>query len=344
MIADTEADARMKVGIIGCGFIAREAHLPAYQSLGIEITGVSDPIVSNARSCARKFGAKKWFKDYQDLLKEPVDLVSICTPSHTHAAIAIDAANAGKHVLVEKPMATSLEEADRMIEASEASNVRLGVVHNYRLVPCVQKAKRCVEDGRIGTILSMHVVGHDFIPTHSGWFYYKWGLLDDIGSHLIDIVNYLCGSPMVEAKVIARDYLGSMNCFTHVLAVLLLENGAAVSLDLSWITGSYEMTFKVLGTAGALNVDIRNNHLSEIHGYSTPLEELGSTLRKLLGIGRGVLDGTYFKGYLQYHQLVIRHFVDCIANGGPTPMSGAEGRAVIAMIDSIKRSSDGAVS
>src|SRR4030042_2705734 len=103
----------MKVGVIGCGMIAKKAHMPAYKSLeNVELIAVSDNNEQRAKSCAKEFGVKKYFSDYHELLKEDLDLVSICTPNFTHAQITKESAQAGVHVLVEKPMATNLQEAD----------------------------------------------------------------------------------------------------------------------------------------------------------------------------------------------------------------------------------------
>lgn len=327
----------MKVGVIGCGVIARKAHLPAYRDLNVDIVGVADLIGKKAKSCARKFKIEKWFTDYHDLLKEDLDLVSICTPPSTHAKTTVDAAEMGINVLVEKPMATNLQDAERMIDVCRDMNVKLCVAHNYRFFPCIAEAKKRLENGRIGSVISMHAIGHDYIDImNSRWRFGKWGVLEDLGPHLIDIINFLCNSTLKDVKVIARDFTDHMGCLNHVEAIMLFENKACVDLDLSWVSSTYEMSMKVLGTAGTLDIDIRNNHLREIHGYSTPVEELHSILKKSIRTIKAVVNKTYFKGPLLYHQLIIKRFIESIVNGTNLPVSEEEGKAVVSILDSIK--------
>jgi predicted dehydrogenase len=334
----------MNVGVIGCGMIAKKAHLPAYRSLeNVDIIGVSDPEKQRARFCAKKFGARKWFTDYHELLKEDLDLVSVCTPNFTHAQIAEEAAEACVNVLVEKPMATNLQDADEMIDACRRSGVQLCVLHNYRFVPCLLEAKKRIGDGRIGRIVSMHATKYDLIPmtwSHSSWFYYKWGLLEDIGYHMIDVINFLCNSELEDVKVIARDYTNNMGCLNHILSMILFRSKTSAFLDLSWVSGCVESSLKVQGTAGMLNIDVRNDHIQEIHGYLTPLEDLKSHIKKSFKTMKTAIDKTYFKGALLYHKQIIEEFISSIIDGREPPIPGEEGRKAVAVIDAIKHSLD----
>ncbi len=333
-----ETKINLKAGVIGCGNIARRAHFPAYRDLGIEVVGAVDSSEKRASSCARKFKIKRIFTNYNDLFKEDLDLVSICTPHSTHAQITIDAAKAGINVLVEKPMATNSQDAESMIQACKDSGVKLCVVHNYRFFPAVLEAKKRMKEGRIGRIVSMQAVGHDFIDVMYGaWRFKKWGVLEDFGPHIIDIVNFVNNSsPLEDIKVIARDYTGNMGCLNDVQAIMMFKNGTRTSIDLSWVTGTFDLYLKIFGTAGTLDVSVRDNHVREIHGYSTPLEELGSLSRKSIGIAKAVINRTYFKGSLLHHKLIIKRFVESIVKGTDPPVTGEEGRAVLAIMDSIK--------
>jgi UDP-N-acetylglucosamine 3-dehydrogenase len=332
-------ESNLKVGAIGCGVIARRGHLPAYRDLGLGIVGVADSDERKAKSCAKKFKINKWYTDYRDLLKEHLDLVSVCTPPSTHCKIAVDAARAGTNVLVEKPMATTSQDAERMIRACKDSGVQLCVVHNYRFFPCVLEAKTRLEEGRIGNVVSVHAVARDYVDVmDTPWRFEKWGVLEDLGPHIIDIVNFLFGTSIDDINVVARDYTGSMGCLTHVQALMLLKSRASVDIDMSWMTGAFELSLKILGTAGTLELDVRNNHLREIHGYSTPLEEFADLLRKTSKIAGAVLNRTYFKGPLLYHQTITREFAKSITDGSKPPVTGEEGRAVVVVMDSIKQS------
>jgi UDP-N-acetylglucosamine 3-dehydrogenase len=334
----------MKVGIIGCGMIARRAHLPAYQTLdNVEIVAVSDNIEQRAKLCQKKFNARKSFTDYRELLKENLDLVSVCTPNSTHAQIAKEAALEGINVLVEKPMATNLQDADDVIETCKQSGVQLCVLHNFRYIPCLKEAKKRIINGRLGRIVSMQATKYDPIPmiwSHDSWFYSKYGPLEDTGIHMIDVINFLCDSAIKDVKVIARDYIEEMGCLNHVLSMMLFRNNASAILDLSWVSGCVESSIKVQGTAGILNVDIRNDNLQEIHGYSTPLEDIKNQTKKSIKTMRMALNKTYFKGFLLYHKQIIQDFISSISSGKEPPIPGKEGRNAVAVLDAIKHSID----
>jgi len=236
-------------------------------------------------------------------------------------------------------MTTTVQDADRLLAAVKDARVKLCVVHNYRFFPAVVDTERRVSEGRIGRIVALEAVGHDFAPmsTSQGLFYYtKWGLLEDLGSHFLDIINFLIKSRLVKTDGIALDYTGNMKSLNHILTTMVFKSKASAVLDLSWVTG-YEMSLKVWGTAGSLLVDVRNNQVQEVHGFSTPLEDLSASAQKLFKTVKSSLRGTYFKGALYYHRDVIYRFIESIERNIPPPVTGEEGRATVAMIDQIQR-------
>ncbi len=157
---------------------------------------------------------------------------------------------------------------------------------------------------------------------------------------MIDAINFLCNSELEDVKVIARDYTDNMGCLNHVLSMMLFKNKATASLDLSWVSGCVESSLKVQGTGGMLNVDIRNNHMQEIHGYSTPLEDLKSQTKKSFRTMRSALNKTYFKGTMLYHRQIIEDFISSITEGREPPVTGEEGRKSIAILGAIKHSQE----
>ena len=134
---------KVKVGIIGCGSIATHRHLPEYMlNDHVEIVAVCDSVEERAKEKGRMYHAN-FYTDYKELLSDSnIEAVSVCTPNYLHAPITIAALNAGKHVLCEKPMATSKEEALAMIEAAERNNRKLMIAHNQRLVESHVQAKK----------------------------------------------------------------------------------------------------------------------------------------------------------------------------------------------------------
>ena len=131
-----------------------------------------------------------------------------------------------------------------------------------------------------------------------------------------------------------------MDFFNHISSMMLFKNNASAFLDLSWVSGCNESSIKVQGTGGMLNIDVRNNHITEIHGYSTPLEDIKSCSKKSFRTMKSAFNKTYFKGAMLYHRQIIKDFISSITEGKEPPVSGEEGRKAIAVMDAIKYSID----
>src|SRR5690625_1789904 len=147
--------SQLRVGVIGCGSIAKFRHLPEYgANKNVDIVAVCDVVESRAKEMAENYGAAA-YTDYKDVIADKtIDVISVCLPNYLHAPVSIAAADAGKHVLCEKPMATSREEAEQMIAAAEKSGTKLMIAHNQRFVSSHEKAKEIIESGSIGKIYS----------------------------------------------------------------------------------------------------------------------------------------------------------------------------------------------
>lgn len=196
------------VALIGCGRVA-VSHAKSLVSLShTNLAAVVDIKEDRARKFSEEYGAP-WFTDFEEVLKDPnIDAVQIATPHHLHAPIAIAAANAGKHVLTEKPMAITSTDANRMIQAAKDNNVSLGVVFQCRWNDISRAAKAAIEEGRIGKILGARA----FITWDRSDEYYKnsdwkgtWdkeggGVLIDQAIHTIDLGQWLIGEEIEWVK------------------------------------------------------------------------------------------------------------------------------------------------
>lgn len=146
---------RLRVGLIGAGTIAFSAHLPAMRTLRniVELVAVADIREENAIRAAREFGAQAHYTDYRELLdRGDLDYVDICTPEFLHADQAEAAAAAGVHILCEKPMSATIEEADRMIAACERAGVKLMIAHSRRFTGRYRQIRAAIERGEIGEV------------------------------------------------------------------------------------------------------------------------------------------------------------------------------------------------
>lgn len=199
----------LNVGLIGCGFMGR-THSNAYRKvynffrtpLRPVLKAICDVNADKAKTFADTWGYESVETDWHKLLdRKDIELVDICVPNNMHKEIAIAAAKAGKHVLCEKPMAMTVAESEEMLAAAEKTGVTTMVAYNYRHTPAVQMAKRLIDEGRIGKILTFRGVylqewGADpAAPLH--WRFDKVkagsGALGDIGTHVVDAARYLVG-------------------------------------------------------------------------------------------------------------------------------------------------------
>ena len=146
---------RLRVGLIGAGTIANSAHLPAIAHLHeeLELVAVADVRPETAEKAAKEYGAEAWYSDYRQLLARPdIDFVDICTPEFLHAEQVAAAADAGKHIHCEKPMSSTVAEADAMIEAARRNGVKLMIGHSRRFTPRYQRIRAAIERGEIGDV------------------------------------------------------------------------------------------------------------------------------------------------------------------------------------------------
>lgn len=194
---------------------------------------------------AETYGGKG-YASYEELLaNEEVDAVSVCTPNYLHASLAIAAANAGKHVLVEKPMACSAEEGEQMIEAARKNGVYLMVGHNQRLMPPHVKAKEILDSGKLGRVLTFRTsFGHPgpegwSVDGADSWFFRKeeaiMGAMGDLGVHKSDFIRYLLNDEVSEvAGFISTLHKEGTEVDDNAACILRMKSGAIGTLVASW--------------------------------------------------------------------------------------------------------------
>jgi predicted dehydrogenase len=149
-----------KGAIIGCGYIANICHIPAWESLkdqGFEITSICDPNAEALKDTVKRWGHRQVYPDIDSVLNKGLDFVDICVNPQLHRQLAVKAMRAGLHVLIEKPMAVNLKEAQEMAAVAQQNKVKLGVVHNLLFSPVLQKATALVRSGAVGELRSVEV-------------------------------------------------------------------------------------------------------------------------------------------------------------------------------------------
>ncbi|UOQ94482.1 Gfo/Idh/MocA family oxidoreductase [Halobacillus shinanisalinarum] len=323
----------LKVAIIGCGSIAQNRHLMEYEANDqVDIIAVCDIVEERAMVTAEAFGARS-YTNYEDLLqKEDVDAVSVCLPNYLHAPVSIAALNAGAHVLCEKPMATSREEAEEMIEVAERNNKKLMIAHNQRFVASHEKARQLIESGDLGKVYSFRTTfGHGGPEGWSAdgadsWFFKKdqafIGAMGDLGVHKSDLLRYLLGEEFVDvAGFIENNAKEGITVDDNAVCILRTESGVIGTLTASWAYKPEEDNSTIIyGEKATLRLEDDPVH-SLVAQYAT-----GEVVKYELGQIQSNDEG----GQTNTH--VIDHFVDCVVNDKQPLIDGHEGKRALEVI------------
>ena len=225
----------LRAAIIGCGGIS-QVHIAALQGMkGVSITAVCDIRGDRLEKAVGKTGARG-YDNWRDVIKrDDVDVIHVCLPHYLHAPVTIEALNAGKNVITEKPMATTIEDARAMIAASEREGAGImGVIFQNRYISSVQHAKRIIDSGEMGAFLGMNASvcwqREGAYYTESGWRGDKItegaGTLINQSIHTLDLLSYL-GGPIkkVRGAVFTALNAGNINVEDNAMAVALYEGG-----------------------------------------------------------------------------------------------------------------------
>lgn len=247
-------------GILGCGDVAEKKGGPAlYQTPGSRLVAVMRRDRAKAEDFARRHGAARAYDRAADLLADPdVDAVYVATPPYLHCEQTLAAARAGKHVLVEKPMALNGAECDQMIAACRAAGVHLHVAYYRRFWPRSVRARQLLAEGAIGTVLGARLLlcarsganGWRTNPAQSGG-----GHFVDVGSHRLDLLQFLLGD-VAEVAGFAQNRVGHHAAENDVaLCLRFAASGAVASAGFHFDTAPPRDVLEVFGTAGTLTLD-----------------------------------------------------------------------------------------
>ena len=335
---------KLKIGVIGAGAIARRGHLPTLLGMrDVKIVGIAELDDSTRREVASEFSIKNHYADYRELLNaESLNVVDICTPPQTHLEIIKAAAEKGIHVLVEKPLTLSWPDTCQIEKAVRASGIKFSVVQNYRYFPEIIRVKNRIEQGYLGRIVTMHGLGLIRFPgqwTRSRWLYHPGGTLYDYGPHLIDLLLWLNESRPLKVYAAGGDITGGdMGFINYAENDSEFENKAIATAEISWLTGTLNLTIDIHGTGGHIYLDVRSDTYAEVHGFATPFDDLRAFLKRMLKISRGVFNDRYFKGALLYYEPLFSDFFNAVKQNTAPPVSIDEAVMVSAVLEAAHRS------
>ncbi|MFC4769972.1 Gfo/Idh/MocA family protein [Effusibacillus consociatus] len=347
---------KIRIGLIGAGGIARYRHLPCCAAIAdVEVVAVFDAVEETARQAAAKFNIPTVFDDYRQMLEQKdIAAVLITTPNVYHAPIAIDAMQAGKHVLCEKPMASTLQAAEEMVRVQKETGRTLMIALNNRFRPDSHWMKNLIAEGAVGPIYHgktgwMRRAG---IPGWGGWFTTRelsgGGPLIDVGVHMLDLALWLMGNPepVAVSGVTYRKFgdrpdrqirtwnvanpQGVFDVEDMASAFVRCTDGSTLTLDVSWAANiEKERRFlQLLGETGGLECE---NDRVMYYG------ERGG---QLVGMLPQFSWGTDEQASLERDGglPMIREFARAIRSGTTPLCSGEEGLRISRILDALYRS------
>jgi predicted dehydrogenase len=343
----------MKVGVVGGGQIAA-VHIPYIRSIpGTEIVGLTDANEVRARETAARFGIENAYRTLGELLEtNRPDVVHILTPPQTHAALAIQAMEAGCHALVEKPMAVNLEEAEAMEAAAARHGVKLCVDHNHLFDPAVVQARAMVAQGIIGEIVSVETFegfslgtpDNPYVQPGSAdhWVHrLPGGIFQNLAPHPVYLLLAFLDPPK-SLYAVAQKTGRVPTSFADELRVLVTSDNGLGCFMVSLSIQPFMKYVHVYGTEGTIRVNLTTNGLTLVRNRELPR----ALARGMLGIDEAtqLLRGTMTNavkvatGRLRSYPglgVLINEFYRSIDENRPAPVDGEAGREVVRVLDMV---------
>ncbi|KAB8127494.1 Gfo/Idh/MocA family oxidoreductase [Gracilibacillus oryzae] len=308
----------MKIGVISFAHMHAYSYAKAFSQLDdVEITAVTDEDETRGKQAAENLHAT-FYSSYEELLKQDIDAVIITSENIHHCKHTVAAAKAKKHVLVEKPMATTIEDAEKMIQACKDNGVLLQVAYPVRFNTTIMQAKAEIDNGTIGEVLAINATNRGKNP--GGWFVDKeksgGGAVMDHTVHVVDVIRSLINSEVKEVYAEVDQLFHDKPIDDAGVLTMSFTNGVFATLDCSWsknrnYPSGADVTLEIIGTEGILSVDAFKQYVqvSTVH-YS----------EQNLGWGDSM------------NESLIRDFIQNISEGKDPATSGYDGLKAVEVI------------
>lgn len=326
---------KTKVVLLGSGFIA-DIHIESYHRFvpEAEVVGIWSRNADRAAAFAKKHHIPKNFATLEQAITESgCEIVDVCLPNFLHHRAVLAAANAGKHIIIEKPLAMTLEEADEMIAVCKAKNRKLMYAEELCFAPKYERVRKLVNEKAIGKIYQMRQCEKHSGP-HSDWFYdinqSGGGALMDMGCHGIAWFRWMLGGKPKVRTVFANMQNGLIHghrtrCEENSVCMIEFDDGAIGIAENSWAKhGGMDDRVEVYGTQGVIYADLfmGNSALTYSEkGYGYAMEKAGTTQ----GWTFTIFEEAFNQGYPQE----LRHFVECVREDKQPIVTAEDGRAVL---------------
>ena len=337
---------KLKVGIVGCGGVVQQEHIPSFSRLqNIVIQAVCDKNQELARQTAARHHIPGVYAGITDMLaKERLDIVDICVPPQIHAPLALEALQAGCHVLMEKPMALKVSDCDLILEAARDKNKQICVIHNQLFNPPFPRARQLVAAGDIGELTGLRILLSDhrdeMIMKKDYWIHkLPGGVIGESGPHIVYLSLAFLHS-VKNVDIHAKSFLEHSWAPFDEFRLELEGEKAMSSVVMSYSSTRHDLLVDIMGTEGYIHVDLTAKYLVRYgnkasikpmrfarYFLSTRAQEAGGIAGNALG---------YLTGNLKLgHELLIKGFIDSILKNGQPPVTGEEGREVVRVMEMI---------
>lgn len=328
--------ARLKAAVIGAGAIAQHCHLPGYQQHpDVELVAIAEIDPTRAAQATERFGAARTYSDYRQMLdKEQLDMVSICTPNCFHHEMATGVAQRGIHLMLEKPVATSLAQARQIRQAVKTGGAQCMIGFTHRFLDGNIRARRIIHEGTIGQPFMIRVRFAHRGPqpgwAMSDWFYRRdksgGGAMLDMGIHAMDICRFMVG-PVESVFGLVGTLRKDIEVDDNAVVGLKFADGRAFGyIEVGWTSCPGFTGLEIYGDEGTILVDYGRG-VELILGNIAP-DGTADTSRQMLDVQATA------GGWARE----METFINCIRDGVPTPITIDDGVAATAIAEAISQS------
>jgi predicted dehydrogenase len=348
----------VKIGVVGGGHIATHRHIPIFKKIaGCEVVGVCDSVKSVAENVAKRFGIKNHYNSLSDMLKDSPDVIDITTPPQTHFSLAVEAMEAGCHLLVEKPLAMTYSEVEEMFKVAKRQGTKLCVVHQNLFNPAVQEAVRLVKNGSVGDLISVDagtlVRRDNYMCVNRNHWCHKLpgGISFEVLPHPVYLLQIFL-KDIKPVSVLAKRLSGYDWMKADEIRVLCdAKNGIGSVLN-SCNSPFHGDTLNVFVTKMALQVDLWGRTVIKFKTRTQDPASVGkfnlSLASQFLGFVGTTLSNsvtaTFGGEKVSAHYGFLRAFVKAIQTDGPLPASDDEAKENVRIVDEICKMIDTSLS
>lgn len=335
--------SKLKVGIVGSGFVAQKRHIPSFLRLkDVSLCAVCDLNYDLAKDVTKKFGISNAYSTLSEMLSnEQIDVIDVCTPPKTHASVAIEAMESGSHVLLEKPMAPNVSDCDEMIMASKKYGSKLSVVHNQLFYLPFMKALELVDLGAIGKLTGMKVSSfthrEEYMPLKDHWIHrLPGGVLGETGPHVV-YMSLAFLKNVKDVNVFTRKSLEYPWVLYDDYRIELVGENITSSIIVSHANDFTASEVELFGTEASIKLDLQSMLLIKYRRKNlTPISVAATSLNTAGQITKGVLNN-FFRMMINRpilgHDILIEKFIKSIINDQPVPVTPEEGRETIRVME-----------